>query len=300
MRDPELDPLRRSSGRAVHESVRLRLTSFLPGSYRPGVQSDFNQRTFQVRFSGLCSRWGTACITGLVWGAGCLFVQGQTTGNNEWAWIAGSNTGGQTPGVYGQLALPAPANTPGERMSTVNWTDAEGNLWLFGNNPGTHAAGKVGFLDDVWKFNTAFQQWIWRAGSSKLQASGTYGWSGLPAVRPVERPPLPSPPRRLRQPPLPIRICHGFRGAGGGGATLAGILLLGLPARRRRLALFGILLVLIPAALVVTSCGGGGTAAGGGGGSTTNPGTTPGNYTFTVTGQSGSISQSATVILAVQ
>lgn len=138
-----------------------------------------------MRFSGLCSRWGTACITALVWGAGCLLVQGQTAGNNEWAWIAGSNTGAQTPGVYGQLALPAPANTPGERMSTVNWTDTEGNLWLFGNNPGTDAAGKVGFLDDVWEFNTAFQQWIWMAGSSKLPASGTYGWSGLPAVPPV-------------------------------------------------------------------------------------------------------------------
>lgn len=70
-------------------------------------------------------------------------------------------------------------------MSTVNWTDTEGNLWLFGNNPGTDAAGKVGFLDDVWEFNTAFQQWIWMAGSSKLPASGGYGWSGLPAVRPV-------------------------------------------------------------------------------------------------------------------
>ena len=67
----------------------------------------------------------------------------------------------------------------------------------------------------------------------------------------------------------------------GSGSILALIIFLGVPARRRALH---VLLTLV-AVLVLTSsmiaCGGGGGSGGGGGGQS-NPGTTPGSYTFTV------------------
>ncbi len=82
-----------------------------------------------------------------------------------------------------------------------------------------------------------------------------------------------------------------------GGATLASILFLGIPARRRKwrtiLGMF-VLLALLTGGL--TSCG---SNVGGGGGGSGNIGTSAGAYTVTVTGTSGSITESTTVTLTV-
>jgi hypothetical protein len=83
----------------------------------------------------------------------------------------------------------------------------------------------------------------------------------------------------LASPKLPGKG-RGWAGAGGG-AVLAFLLFLGIPARRRSSrSMLGVLVVM--AALgSMTACGGGGS---GGGGSTGTPGTTAGTYIFTVTG----------------
>jgi subtilase family serine protease len=70
-------------------------------------------------------------------------------------------------------------------------------------------------------------------------------------------------------------------GWAGGGAVLALLVFLGIPARRRSWrAMLGVL-VLMLALGSLAACGGSG---GGGGGGTTDPGTASGAYTFTVTG----------------
>jgi len=82
-----------------------------------------------------------------------------------------------------------------------------------------------------------------------------------------------------------------------GGSVLACLLFLGMPAHRRRWrSVLGLLMLLVALAGGVLSCGGGGGGGGGGG----NPGTTAGAYTITVTGTSGTITQSGTVALTVQ
>jgi subtilase family serine protease len=84
-----------------------------------------------------------------------------------------------------------------------------------------------------------------------------------------------------------------------GGAALACLLLLGIPARRRSLrtmlGMMGLLLVLTGGVL---ACGGGGSNSGGGG--TNIPGTTPGVYVVTVTCTSGSTVATGTLTLNVQ
>jgi len=94
-----------------------------------------------------------------------------------------------------------------------------------------------------------------------------------------------------------------------GGIVVACLLFVGFPARsRRRWDVLGVLLlsfVVFGGALGCSgasngtgggSGGGGGTGSGGSG----NPGTSPGTYSITVTGTSGTITQSATVTLTVQ
>lgn len=84
-----------------------------------------------------------------------------------------------------------------------------------------------------------------------------------------------------------------------GGISLACVFLFVLPARRRRLRrMFSIILLFGITGFGIVSCGGSGSKTGGGGGMT-NPGTTAGTYTVTVTGTMGSITQTTTVSLTV-
>ena len=86
-----------------------------------------------------------------------------------------------------------------------------------------------------------------------------------------------------------------------GGATLACVLLFGVPRRRRswRKALGIFILSLFLCGSAVSCGGGGGSGSGGGGGGTGNPGTTAGTYTITVTGTSGSTTETSTLTLTV-
>jgi hypothetical protein len=89
-----------------------------------------------------------------------------------------------------------------------------------------------------------------------------------------------------------------------GSATLACVLLFGIPARRRRWrTLLAMLALLIAITGGVFACAGGGSAGGGGGGGgggTSDPGTTAGTYTITVTATSGTTTATGTVALTVQ
>jgi hypothetical protein len=86
----------------------------------------------------------------------------------------------------------------------------------------------------------------------------------------------------------------GWLGAGGG-AVLAFLVFLGVPARRRSWrAMLGIL-VLLTALGSLTACGGGSTNSGGTGGSGSTA-TSPGAYTFTVTGTGNDPAKTAEIV----
>ena len=83
------------------------------------------------------------------------------------------------------------------------------------------------------------------------------------------------------------------------GAALACLLLFGLPARRRKWRnLLGMIMLLVVLTASVMACGAGSSGGGGGGGGIA--GTTDGNYTITITGTSGALTETGTVTLAVQ
>jgi hypothetical protein len=84
----------------------------------------------------------------------------------------------------------------------------------------------------------------------------------------------------------------------GSGAVLACVFLFGIPARRRRWqSILGMLLLLAALGGGLVACGGGGTSPCS---PATTPGTTAGAYTITVTGTSGSLTETGTVTLTVQ
>ncbi len=105
-----------------------------------------------------CTLWNykgvvTASITNIV--VDCA--------HDDWTWIDGSKIAGTVSSpLYGTFPAPAPTttpnpltNTPGARYGAAGWTDALGNLWLFGGN-GWELSGSMtpdtlnGPMNDMW------------------------------------------------------------------------------------------------------------------------------------------------------
>jgi len=95
----------------------------------------------------------------------------------QWTWEGGSNIGGQK-GTYGVLGNSAMTNIPGARMQAVSWTDASGDLWLFGGL-GYDSVGTEASLNDLWKYSAG--EWTWMGGSNLANQKGTYGTLGSAA-----------------------------------------------------------------------------------------------------------------------
>ncbi len=95
---------------------------------------------------------------------------------DEWTWVSGSSLTNQ-PGVYGTLGTPASSNVPGAREWAVSWVDASGRFWLFGGG-GYDSAGRNGFLNDLWNYDPATNEWTWVSGSENGGQDGVYGIKG--------------------------------------------------------------------------------------------------------------------------
>ncbi|HMO31402.1 MAG TPA: kelch repeat-containing protein [Lacibacter sp.] len=98
----------------------------------------------------------------------------------RWTWVSGTDRVNQQ-GVYGTRGVAAPANRPGGRQGAVGWTDAAGNLWLFGGQ-GYGTTTTLAFLNDLWRYNPLTNEWTWMTGVSINNPGGTYGTRGVPAT----------------------------------------------------------------------------------------------------------------------
>ncbi len=106
---------------------------------------------------------------------------------SEWTWMGGSNTwNGAIYGEYGTLGAPSVGNSPGGRQNAATWTDSSGNEWVFGGQ-GYDSNANLGFLNDLWTFNSSTHTWTWMGGSSTIPGyyagqPGVYGTLGTPAA----------------------------------------------------------------------------------------------------------------------
>ena len=103
-----------------------------------------------------------------------------STSSGQWTWMGGSNAVNQF-GTYGTKGVAAAGNQPGARSYSVSWTDATGNLWLFGGF-GPNAGFPIGYFNDLWKYSTSTGQWTWMSGSNAVNQSGSFGTKGVAAA----------------------------------------------------------------------------------------------------------------------
>jgi N-acetylneuraminic acid mutarotase len=103
-----------------------------------------------------------------------------TPSTGFWTWQGGPVWGDQS-GQYGTQGVASASNLPGGRVGAAQWTDANGNVWLFGGN-GYDAAGNLGYLNDLWEYNVGTMEWTWQGGSNRLtqlgSSSATFGSAG--------------------------------------------------------------------------------------------------------------------------
>lgn len=100
----------------------------------------------------------------------------------EWTWVSGSGAGtGRRTGMYGIEGIAGATNVPGGRVGAVSWTDASGNLWLFGGD-GADSTGQIYLLNDLWEFSLSAKQWTWVSGSNTVLGKAVYGTLGVAAA----------------------------------------------------------------------------------------------------------------------
>ena len=100
----------------------------------------------------------------------------QVNVNAPWAWMSGDKFIVQRP-VTGTKGIPAPANTPGGRKDATTWVTPDGSVWLFGGFG--YAGNDRGYLNDLWRYDAASNQWTWVNGENKVDQAGNYGSQGV-------------------------------------------------------------------------------------------------------------------------
>ncbi|OSZ77733.1 hypothetical protein CAP36_15320 [Chitinophagaceae bacterium IBVUCB2] len=108
---------------------------------------------------------------------------------NEWTWMKGDNSptfADSAAAVYGPLGIPGSGFRPGGRPNATMWSDASGNVWLFGGS-GTIDGSSYGNLNDLWKYNPSTNEWTWVKGDNLLNVSGIYNNSNLLLNKPGAR-----------------------------------------------------------------------------------------------------------------
>ena len=96
---------------------------------------------------------------------------------NEWTWVKGDKTINQF-AHYGTKNIHSALNKPGGRYMGISWTDMYGDLWIFGGFGFNDQS--AGYLNDLWKFHPATNEWTWVKGDSTLDEVSVYGVQGMP------------------------------------------------------------------------------------------------------------------------
>jgi len=97
---------------------------------------------------------------------------------NQWAWISGGNGSA----VYGTLGVPAAGNIPGALGASVQWTDNNGNFWIYGGGDDCCNIYPDGIYEnDFWMFNPTTNEWTWMGGSNVGNAHAVFGTLGVPS-----------------------------------------------------------------------------------------------------------------------
>ncbi|MEO8151363.1 MAG: kelch repeat-containing protein [Bacteroidia bacterium] len=94
----------------------------------------------------------------------------------EWTWMRGDSTNNPI-GYFGVKGVPSPLNTPPSLYEASQWTDMQGNFWLYGRI--SIISGNNTSYSDLWKFDPLTNEWTWIFGTGQINQSVIYGVKGV-------------------------------------------------------------------------------------------------------------------------
>lgn len=103
------------------------------------------------------------------------------TTSGMWTWMNGTDP---TSNVVAAGSYNPPgttnSNVPSGRGSAAAWTDASGNLWLFGGIAITEDVVQAGApVNDLWKYTPSTNTWLWLSGSNAARSPAIFGTQGV-------------------------------------------------------------------------------------------------------------------------
>jgi gliding motility-associated-like protein len=96
----------------------------------------------------------------------------------NWVWINGDSIANQLP-IRKTFGTPHPDNNPGTRLFSTNWTDKDGNFWLYGGHV-YYGAGDI--YGDLWCYYPSLNQWAWIWGEPTFKNLINYGVKGIGSI----------------------------------------------------------------------------------------------------------------------
>lgn len=94
-----------------------------------------------------------------------------------WTWMHGDSIANPIAN-YGTQGVASPLNKPPGLYETCEWTDLNGNFWMFGGC----SDSPLNSYGDLWKYNPSTNEWTWVKGNALANDSGSYGTLGVPSV----------------------------------------------------------------------------------------------------------------------
>lgn len=92
------------------------------------------------------------------------------TSTGNWTWMKGPNLQNY-PSTHGPVGVANSAYNPSSRRYSGGWTDASGNLWMFGSSD----------QNDLWNYSPSTRSWAWVGGSDLSALPPQYGILGVPS-----------------------------------------------------------------------------------------------------------------------
>jgi N-acetylneuraminic acid mutarotase len=153
----------------------------------PSSSSQPNPRSNSAFWTSGCESGGTNCTFYMFGGQGYVGLNSGVQNDlwkydvstNQWSMIGGVSTLNPT-GSYGPKSTYVNGNIPGGRQSATTWTDSAGTIWMFGGI-GIDSVGANGYLNDLWQYVPATNEWIWMNGGVTINNLGAYGTNGVAA-----------------------------------------------------------------------------------------------------------------------
>jgi hypothetical protein len=156
-----------ASARGIYGTKGVESSLNCPGA-RTGATTWVDSTGHFWLFGGI--GFATTSVTGVL---NDLWRYNKTT--NQWAWIKGDSSINIAASSVGK-GISSSTNKPGCRTTSIGWTDANNNFWLFGGNSGAFGGQN---LNDLWKFNMANQNWTWVKGDTARNKLSVYGIKGV-------------------------------------------------------------------------------------------------------------------------